>query len=154
MTETPSPPPWGQGAAEAAPSFVTDTDRLAGGSAPGRLHILVVEDHPDILRYLVLLLEGAGHRVRAATNLAGAVDAAATEPVDLLLSDIGLPDGSGHDLLRRLRDARPGLPAIAFSGFGSDDDVRDSLDAGFADHLVKPLDFRRLTTAIRNALAE
>ncbi|HEY2158727.1 MAG TPA: response regulator [Isosphaeraceae bacterium] len=129
------------------------TSSEAGDRAEG-LAILVVEDNPDILRYLVLLLEQAGHRVRPAANFAEAVDAAVSGPIDVLLSDIGLPDGSGLELLRTLRNDRPGLPAVAFSGFGSDDDVRHSLEAGFAAHLTKPLDFRRLSLAIRNAVAE
>ncbi len=168
MTDTPRPPTGGQGAAGAAPSPMThDADRpgeiegglssrIAGdaGSAADGLTILVVEDNPDILRYLVLLLEQAGHRVRPAATLAEAVDAAGSGPIDVLLSDIGLPDGSGLELLQTLRSDRPSLPAVAFSGFGSDDDVRHSLEAGFAAHLTKPLDFRRLSVAIRNALAE
>ena len=149
MTDTPTPTLRGQGAAGAAPSPLA---RSAG--APARTTILVVEDNPDILRYLVLLLEQAGHRVRPAATLGEAVALADSGPVDLLLSDIGLPDGSGLELIAHLRSVRPELPAVAFSGFGSDDDIRASLDAGFAAHLTKPLDFRRLSEAIRNALTE
>lgn len=148
MNDTPGPPR-AQGTAPAPSPATTASDGRAQG-----LEILVVEDNPDILRYLVLLLEQAGHRARAAATLAQAFEAAGAGPLDVLVSDIGLPDGTGHDLLRRLRADRPRLPAVAISGFGSDDDVRQSLDAGFADHLIKPLDFRRLTAAIRNALAE
>ncbi len=161
MTDTPRPPTRGQGAAGAAPSSATHTEPGPGASTsrepgPGAegLTILVVEDNPDILRYLVLLLEQAGHRVLPAATLSEALEAAGSGPVDVLLSDIGLPDGSGLELLRALRQDRPGLPAVAFSGFGSDDDVRHSLEAGFAAHLTKPLDFRRVSVAIRNALAE
>jgi DNA-binding response OmpR family regulator len=167
MTDTPRSPTRGQGAAGAAPPPPHDAEHPAGidgglssrtagepgGGAQG-LAILVVEDNPDILRYLVLLLEQAGHRVRPAANFAEALEAAGAGPIDVLLSDIGLPDGSGLELLRTLRNNRPGLPAVAFSGFGSDDDVRHSLEAGFSTHLTKPLDFRRLSVAIRNALAE
>jgi DNA-binding response OmpR family regulator len=160
MTDTPRPPARGQGAAGAAPSPSTHEAGLESPTAgepdagADRLAILVVEDNADILRYLVLLLEQDGHRVRPAATLAEALEAADAGPIDVLLSDIGLPDGSGLDLLRTLRNDRPGLPAVAFSGFGSDDDVRHSLEAGFAAHLTKPLDFRRLSVAIRNALAE
>jgi DNA-binding response OmpR family regulator len=168
MTDTSRPPTRGQGAAGAAPSpSEHDADRPEGAEADREspaasgpdagtegLTILVVEDNSDILRYLILLLEQAGHRVRPAANLAEALEAAGSGPIDVLLSDIGLPDGSGLELLQTLRNDRPGLPAVAFSGFGSDDDVRHSLEAGFAAHLTKPLDFRRLSAAIRNALAE
>jgi DNA-binding response OmpR family regulator len=165
MTDTPGPPIPAQGPAGAAPLPMSHdvslpsgigadpSSALAGAGVRG-LTILVVEDNADILRYLVLLLEQAGHRVRSATGFAEALEQAGSGPVDLLLSDIGLPDGSGLELLRLLRTARPGLPAVAFSGFGSDDDVRHSLDAGFAAHLTKPIDFRRLSVAIRNALPE
>ena len=149
MNDSPGSPTRGRGAAATPSTSPTDTDR-----PPPGLEILVVEDNPDILRYLVLLLEQAGHRVRAATTLAAALEAAEVGPVDVLLSDIGLPDGTGLDLLRRLRDDRPRLPAVAFSGFGSDDDIRHSLDAGFAAHLTKPIDFRRLAAAILNALMD
>ena len=149
MTDTPGPPIRGRGAAGAAPSPMT---RAAGPS--DRRTILVVEDNPDILRYLVLLLQQAGHHVRSAATIARAVELANQGPIDLLLSDIGLPDGTGLELLRSLRSERPGLPAVAFSGFGSDDDIRNSLEAGFAVHLTKPLDFRRLSEAIDRALGE
>jgi DNA-binding response OmpR family regulator len=86
--------------------------------------------------------------VRAAPTLRKALDAA-NEPFDLLISDIGLPDGNGLQLMREIRSRRNAhVPGIALSGFGSEDDVRKSRDAGFEHHLVKPIDFDRLVKVI------
>ena len=123
----------------------------AGRPAEGR-KILLVEDNQDTLRYLALLLNHRGHRVHPAPTVAAARSLAAAEEFDLILSDIELPDGTGLDLLRELNARRP-TPAIAMSGFGSDCDIRLSRDAGFADHLVKPVDARALETVIRRVTA-
>ncbi len=111
------------------------------------LRILLVEDNVDTLRVMARLLEGRGHRVAQADGVAQAVRLAEEGEFDLLISDLGLADGSGLDLIRRLRALRP-IPGIALSGHGMDDDVRRSRDAGFVEHLTKPLDFRRLEGAI------
>jgi PAS domain S-box-containing protein len=112
--------------------------------------ILLVEDNKDVLRYLKLVLEMKGHRVRTATSLASAGEALDAAGFDLLISDIELPDGSGLDLMREVRGRMPG---VAISGFGAPDDIRLSLDAGFTLHLTKPLETRRLDEAIREVLA-
>ena len=70
--------------------------------------------------------------------------------LDLLISDIELPDGTGLELMRQLRER--GLPAIAMSGYGSEEDVRASLDAGFTEHLTKPVDLTRLIAAIHSLI--
>jgi PAS domain S-box-containing protein len=110
--------------------------------------ILLVEDNKDVLRYLKLVLEMKGHRVRPATDIASARESLGTS-FDLLISDIELPDGSGLDLMRELRGRTPG---IAISGFGAPDDISLSLDAGFARHLTKPVETRHLEEAILEAL--
>ena len=69
------------------------------------------------------------------------------EHFDILLSDIGLPDGSGLELLKRIRERRD-VPALALSGFGMDEDVERSRNAGFFDHLTKPVSIDRLQAAI------
>lgn len=114
------------------------------------LEILLVDDNKDILRYLKLVLETRGHRVRAAASL-GAARAELVRPFDLLVSDIELPDGSGLDLMREVRGR---IPGFAISGFGSPDDVRMSLEAGFTLHLTKPVEVRRLDEAIARTLDE
>jgi DNA-binding response OmpR family regulator len=89
-----------------------------------------------------------GYAVGTADSVATALSAAAGERFDLLISDIGLPDGSGVDIIRQLK-ARYNIRGIALSGFGMDEDVRRSREAGFDDHLTQPINFRVLDAAIR-----
>jgi len=101
------------------------------------LSILVVENHADTSKYLCMYLQMMGHAVRAAFNLREALKELAAGPCDVLISDIGLPDGTGWQLLREAH-----LPAtvyaIAMSGFGMGLDASRSKDAGFRHHLLKP----------------
>ena len=120
----------------------------AGGSLRVPLRILVVEDHADSAQALADLLRSAGHRVTLAGTIAAALAAAASEVPDLLISDLGLPDGDGDDLMRALAGRHPGLPGIALSGYGMEADVARSREAGFAVHLVKPVALEGLLTAI------
>jgi CheY-like chemotaxis protein len=112
-----------------------------------RRRILVVEDHSDTLRSMKLLLTRLGYQVLAAENMTEALRIAEEEHFDILLSDIGLPDGSGLELLKRIRERR-NVPALALSGFGMDEDVERSRNAGFFDHLTKPVSIDRLQSAI------
>jgi DNA-binding response OmpR family regulator len=118
---------------------------------PGGLRILLVEDNKDTLSYLTLVLGARGHEVTTAERLSAALRAADGRTFDVLISDIELPDGTGLDLMRALRGR--GLPAIAMSGYGSEEDVRASLEAGFAEHLTKPVDLTRLLAAIQAVTA-
>jgi CheY-like chemotaxis protein len=122
---------------------------VTGGQAveAGKCRILVVEDHGDTLRSMQLLLRRLGYEVLAAENMMDALQIAEEQPFDILLSDIGLPDGSGLELLKRIRQTRD-VPALALSGFGMDEDVERSRDAGFSDHLTKPVSIDRLQAAI------
>jgi CheY-like chemotaxis protein len=113
----------------------------------GKRRILVVDDHNDTLRSMKLLLTRLGYEVLAAENMTDALRIAEEEQFDILLSDIGLPDGSGLELLRRIRQRRD-VPALALSGFGMDEDIERSRDAGFSDHLTKPVSIDRLQAAI------
>ncbi|MEN3370562.1 MAG: hypothetical protein V7609_2705 [Verrucomicrobiota bacterium] len=117
------------------------------------LRILVVDDHCDTLRSLKLLLTRLGYQVLAAENMMDALRIAEQEPFDLLLSDIGLPDGSGHELVKRIREKHK-IMAIAVSGFGMEEDVRRSRDAGFFDHLTKPVSLDRLQQVIEQVQAQ
>lgn len=140
------------GAAPAA--LVKPADAASAGHQKTRqLRLLLVEDHADTARALSLLLGRAGYDVITASDVAGAAAAAEREPFDLLISDLGLPDGNGHDVIRRVRAHRI-VPAIAMSGYGMDEDVRRSREAGFTEHLVKPIDVPQLITAIRRVTAE
>jgi CheY-like chemotaxis protein len=114
--------------------------------------ILLVEDHPDTARTMRRLLSASGFNVTAAATVEDGFRLATHEPFDLLVSDIGLPDGTGYELMRKIRAARlPAarpLPAIALSGYGMEDDIRRSLDAGFVMHLTKPVDIQLLEQAL------
>jgi two-component system, chemotaxis family, CheB/CheR fusion protein len=120
-----------------------------GGDEANRgLRILFVEDHEDTRRVVARLLRRLGHLVRTAGGVREALDAAEDGGFDLLISDLALPDGTGLDVMRHLK-GRPGLRGIALSGFGMEEDRWRSRDAGFAQHLTKPIDFRDLEGAIR-----
>lgn len=127
----------------------TSKPEVAGSQAAevAKRRILVVEDHGDTLRSMKLLLRRLGYEVLAAENMTDALRIADQEHFDILLSDIGLPDGSGLELLRRIRLIRD-VPALALSGFGMDEDLLRSRDAGFSDHLTKPVSIDRLQAAI------
>lgn len=115
---------------------------------PG-LRLLVVEDHPDTLITLERLLSKRGYLVRTATSVELALQAARDFQFDLLISDIGLPDGRGTDLLISLEAQLGYRPlAIAMSGFGMEDDVERSRAAGFVEHLIKPVEFSALSQAL------
>lgn len=118
----------------------------AGAVAPQR--VLLVEDHADTIEVLTALLVDKGFRVESATSLEAArhVD---LEQVDVIVSDIGLPDGTGLELMKELR-SRAHRPAIALTGFGMESDVRASKEAGFDLHLTKPVSIERLVDAIHS----
>jgi len=116
------------------------------------LHILLVEDHADTAEMLRRMLATEGYSVNLASDVAGALKLAATQKFDLLLSDMGLPDGTGADLMRILRKQGSTLPGIVLSGYGQDDDIRRSLEAGFAAHLVKPLNNQKIQQAIQTVI--
>nr|MBA3763313.1 response regulator [Chthoniobacterales bacterium] len=114
---------------------------------PG-LRLLVVEDHESTLQVLSRLLTRAGHSVVAASNLSEALVAAGKGEFDLVISDLGLPDGTGNELMEILR-ARHTLRGIALSGYGMEEDIARSRQAGFSTHLTKPIDFPQLQRALR-----
>lgn len=110
--------------------------------------ILLVEDHEQTRSTLARLLERRGHNVVGAATVAAAREIAATRgPFDLVISDLGLPDGDGHMLMTELRDAYR-LPGIALSGYGMNQDLERSRQGGFLTHLTKPVDVHALQVAI------
>ncbi len=115
------------------------------------LRILLVEDHADSAEILARLLRRMGHDVTHADSVSRAVEIAEREMlrggIDLLISDLGLPDGSGQDLMRILT-AKYELKGIALSGYGMDSDLEQSRAAGFGRHLIKPIDVSLLRSAI------
>jgi two-component system CheB/CheR fusion protein len=114
--------------------------------------ILLVDDHADTCATLQKLLEARGHKVTATYDMHSALDRAERDHFDLVISDVGLPDGNGTELMTRLgADSR--IRGIAMSGFGTNDDREKSLAACFSEHLVKPITMERLEVAIQAALA-
>ncbi|MEO6740534.1 MAG: PAS domain S-box protein [Chthoniobacteraceae bacterium] len=125
--------------APATPALASDTQ-----TAPGRaLRLLIVEDHEATRTVLTRLLTRSGHHITAATTMREALTAFAAERFDAVISDLGLPDGSGLDLMREIQRQRP-VPAIALSGYGMEDDLRQTKAAGFSAHLVKPVNLDQL----------
>ena len=110
-----------------------------------KLNILLVEDHEDSAYATSRLLEAHGHQVRRANSVQSALAASAEQPFDLLISDLGLPDADGKELMRQLRDRMKG---IALTGQAMEDEIGRAREAGFAEHLTKPVDFDRLREAI------
>jgi CheY-like chemotaxis protein len=126
------PLPKGLAVAHSARRPVAPNDRL-----------LLVEDHRDTGTVMKRLLQQAGYQVDLANSIKEALALAMNNPYRLLLSDIGLPDGSGLELMRKLRESMP-IRGIALSGFGMEDDIRRSKEAGFSDHITKPVDIHHL----------
>jgi CheY-like chemotaxis protein len=149
----------GRGATFLLTMKTTELDEASGKpraldtqTAPASLRILLVDDHPDTCAALERLLKLRGHSVAAAHSMRGALEIAGQGSFDLLISDVGLPDGNGMDLLRYLRAQQP-MRGIAISGFGMDADINKSLEAGFSDHLVKPVKLEKLEAAIARVIA-
>jgi signal transduction histidine kinase len=124
------------------------TTTTAEPQPDNRLHVLLVEDNLVALKVMSRLFRDFGYDVTPAPDIATARQAAQAKRFDLVVSDLGLPDGDGLDLMRQLRD-QYGLRGIALSGYGHEQDVRESREAGFVEHLVKPIDFARLEAAVR-----
>jgi signal transduction histidine kinase len=145
-------------------SLAAETCRPAGFRAPraseqpeGRepLRIFLVEDHADTREALAGLLEIYGHQVRSAGSVASALAALADGPFDLLISDLGLPDGSGLDLMREILARSPeGARGICLTGFGMEEDIRKSREAGFLAHLTKPVNVQELEAVVRRVMRE
>lgn len=119
-------------------------------AATGRRHILLVEDHDQTRSTLVNLLERRGHVVAAVATMGAARARAVRGDCDLLISDLGLPDGDGYELMAELQRTLS-LPGIALSGYGMDHDIARSRESGFFAHLTKPVDIRVLESAIAAA---
>jgi CheY-like chemotaxis protein len=120
------------------------------------VRVLVVDDEADARRMLAKVLERVGARVTTAGSAGEALTAlgaatAAAESLDVLVSDVGMPEQDGYDLIREVRKRGhqvADLPAVALTAFARKDDVREALEAGFQMHLPKPVDVRDLMAAI------
>ncbi len=142
------------------PDAATPTSASDGTIAPRSLRVLLVEDHPDTAQQLTRLLQRAGHQVTWAGSIREArqlIEASSEENAErgfnILISDLGLPDGSGHELMRDLATQHR-MTGIALSGYGMKDDILDSMAAGFSRHITKPVDWQELKVAIQKIAAE
>jgi CheY-like chemotaxis protein len=120
---------------------------MSGGSQS--LQILLVDDHEESLAVMARLLKMSGYSVRTATCVGDALARASEQSCDLLISDLGLPDRSGHELMREIRELFP-VKGIALTGYTEDEDIRQSHEAGFERHLKKPVNFTELLAAIKD----
>jgi CheY-like chemotaxis protein len=114
------------------------------------LRVFLVENHEDTVRYMQLFLEQLSYEVSIAADMATALREIPKSHCDVLISDIGLPDGDGWQLMEKLGDYRPQF-AIAMSGYGTGNDQRKSREAGYNHHLVKPFTPEALLVLLREA---
>ncbi len=133
------------------PSGKPTPSPFAEGSPGGQLRVLLVEDHPSTAQTLALLLQRRKFAVTVANCLGEARLFALKERFSLLISDIGLPDGNGYELMAELRDSQ-GILGIALTGYGSESDIQRSLDAGFFTQLTKPVSVQSLDGALAEAV--
>ena len=117
----------------------------AASLAPGRSkRVLIVDDNHDAADTLSMLLQIQGHQVQTAYGAEMALQTAASYPADFVLLDIGLPIMNGYEVARRLRSSGTSAHLVALTGYGQPEDVERAREAGFDDHMVKPVDFDRL----------
>jgi CheY-like chemotaxis protein len=139
------------GAAASAPR-----PRPAAGSLEG-VRVLLVEDHADSREAMALALRSRGALVRAAASASEALELARRELPAILVSDIGMPETSGLELIRQVREQAKErgahVPAIALTGFASAQERQQALEAGYDRHLPKPVDLRRLIDEMRTLLS-
>jgi CheY-like chemotaxis protein len=123
-------------------------DRTKDSYSSGKsLRILVVEDHSDTRQALSNLLTHFGHEISMADDAQTAREIIGSQEFDVVLADIGLPDGSGYDLVAEAKRKRP-VKAVALTGFGAPADIERSREAGFDFHLTKPVDFHELRAVL------
>jgi DNA-binding response OmpR family regulator len=113
--------------------------------------LLVVDDHHDTCTGMKMMLERRGYRVTLAHTADEAIARAGEQEFDLMVSDIGLPDRSGYELMQELHSSK-NMRGIALSGFGMENDVTRAREAGFSEHLTKPINFERLEAVIHSLL--
>ena len=112
------------------------------------LRILFVEDHAESRRVIANLLRRVGYHVSVADCAGTALAMLKADKFDVILSDIGLPDGTGYALVMFAKQSQPSIVAIALTGYGADQDIKFSREAGFDFYLTKPVDFHELRTAL------
>jgi signal transduction histidine kinase len=150
----------GQGATFTVTLPLAEAEEILEAEPPGLelpaarkpVRILLVDDHEDTLEFMSRYLALCGHDVMTASNYEKALSAGVEHKFDVLISDIGLPDGNGYELMRALQAFSP-VKGIALSGYGMKADIDRSLAAGFAAHLTKPCDLAILNATIEKVLS-
>lgn len=115
---------------------------------PRAVRLLIVEDNDDTAQVLRWGLEQLGYAVEIAHNGPVALRLAQSFQPDVAVLDIGLPIMDGWELAKRLRTHRTGLHVIAVTGYADDDHRQRSMDAGFSEHLTKPVDIDAIHAAV------
>jgi CheY-like chemotaxis protein len=115
------------------------------------IYALLVEDDPDGCDLMQMMLRRFGAEVTAVSTAAAALESVRLRCPDVLVSDIGLPDGDGFSLLKRVRESNRDLPAVAVTAYASRQDVAKALAAGFQAHVAKPVEPAQLSAAVAHA---
>jgi signal transduction histidine kinase len=136
---------------ETSPQPASHNASVPASLPAGTVTVLLVEDHEDTAMLLGRILEIHGYRVHIAHSISSAFEIFLGEKIDCVISDIGLPDGHGTELMTKI-SANRRVPAIALSGFGMEHDVDRSHSAGFSHHLTKPVDWPKLEEALKKVL--
>ena len=108
---------------------------------------MVVEDHADTLQVLARLLDHFGHEISLADSARSALEIVESKEFDVVLSDIGLQDGSGFEVIAQAKRKQP-VKGVALTGFNNEEDIRRGKEAGFDFHLTKPVDFHELRSVL------
>ena len=141
---------------QAYPPKRTPAPAIASAAQPERnsssLRVLLIEDHEDTARVLEKVLQQMGHEVETCSTVSIACQKLRERKFDVILSDIGLPDGSGIDFIKAAREICQ-TPAVALTGYGMAEDIERCLQAGFEEHLTKPIDIDRLQKTLSKILA-
>ncbi len=138
-------------------TLYSSTDAIERSRRLHDLRVLVVDDQEDTRDLMAIVLEAAGAKVTLAASVAAALDALAGSDFAILVSDIGMPEQDGYDLIERLR--RHGsaklrqIPAVAVTAFSAPEDRRKAITAGFQEHLSKPVDLAKLVQVVAQLAA-
>ncbi len=138
------------------PSNNETAERIKDSQLPAAIHILLVEDNDDSREMLKVLFDQFKLQITAVASVAEAMKILEKTRPDILISDIGMPDEDGYDLIRKVRALSPekggNVPAIALTGYASDQDRDLALKAGYQEHLSKPIDVDELIKLINNIM--
>jgi len=136
---------------QASSSDPSSSSGASSAAAASRPRVLVVDDEPQIVRALKVVLREAGYQAMPAETASQALDLAAVRPPDAAIVDLVLPDGDGVDVTRRLREWSE-MPIIVLSAIGEEDQKVSALDAGADDYITKPFGARELVARLQAAL--